>query len=116
MALGLSGHAHIAALDRDAQLTPRPGLAGAAALDVGDALQAVPAHVHHRRQRPRQYSAQLGRVPLLTPAEAWRDVAVVAAAPFVGHRSQIGSTARGLERLLQARRAEAARGVEVTVD
>src|SRR3989454_3091186 len=109
-------HAHVAALEHDAQLAHPARRAGAADLDVRDALQAVPAHVHHRRQRPRQYSAQPGGVPLLAPAEAGRDVAVVAAAAFVGYGSQVGPAARGLECLLQAGRAEPARGVEVRVD
>src|SRR5256885_10159531 len=62
-------HSDVAVLEHDAQLAHASGGAGAAHHDVRDALQPIPADVHHHRQRPRQYSAPLGAVPFLVPAE-----------------------------------------------
>src|SRR2546426_2805318 len=112
-----AGDEDVAAREPDLQLADAPRASGAAHRDVRDALQAVPAHVHHRRQRPRQYSAQLAAVPLLAPAKPRRDVAVVAAAAArVGDRPQVGPGLRRLEDFVDCRGAEAAGRVEVGVD
>src|SRR5439155_1222378 len=63
-------NAHVAALEYDAQLPDPPRAGRLRHLDVGDALQPIPPHVHHRRQGSRQYSAQLLGIPLLAPAKS----------------------------------------------
>src|SRR5256714_4778414 len=111
------GHSDVAVLEHDAQLAHAPGGTGMAHHEVRDALQPIAADVHDRRQRPRQYSAQLGAVPFLAPAKPWREVAIGAPpAARVGHRPQVGSILCRFERLLERRRGAAAGGVKVGLD
>src|SRR6266566_3312115 len=93
-------HADVAVLEHDAELADAPRRTGAAHRNVGDALQAIAADMHHGRERPRQYSAQLRAVPFLAPTEPRREVAVgVAATARVGDGTQVGAALRGAERL-----------------
>src|SRR3989475_200015 len=110
-------HADVAVLEHDAELTDAPRGTDAAHRNVGDALQAIAADMHHGRERPRQYSAQLRAVPFLAPTEPRREVAVgVPAAARVGDRPQVGAALRRVERLLDRRRAAAAGGMKVGLD
>src|SRR5256884_5078345 len=101
-------------LEHDAQLAHAPGGTGGAQGDVGDALQAIAADVHHRRKGPRQYSAQRRAVPFLAPAEPRREIAIGAPpAARVGDGPQVGPLLGRFERLLDAPRGAAAGGVTV---
>src|SRR6266699_6492659 len=112
-----AGHADVTAREDDPQLADATRRRRPAHLDIGDALQPVTTHVHDRRKRPRQYSAQLRGVPLLAPAEPRRNVAVVAsAAALVRDGAQVRARGGGLERLFDAGGAVPAGGVEVGVD
>src|SRR5207237_102371 len=76
-----------------------------------------PTQAHHRRERARQYTAQLCTVPLLAPPEARRDLAVVApAAARIRDGAQIRPGLRRLEHLFHPGGAGPAGGVEVGVD
>src|SRR6266508_1672686 len=50
-------HPHVAVLERDTELADPARGRGAGHFDIGDGLQPASARVHHRRQRPRQYTA-----------------------------------------------------------
>src|SRR5690348_2979584 len=83
--------AHIPVLEGDPQLPYSSRGGGARDLDLGDALEPAALDVHHRRERSRQYSAQLRGIPFLAPAKARREIAVVmAAAGCVRHRTEVG--------------------------
>src|SRR6266850_1255665 len=105
--------------DRAVVLT-RPGPARgrlAGHFDVRDALQPATVRVHHRGKRPRQYSAQLGAIPFLAPAEPRGELAVVVAAPGrVRDRAQVGLRLGGFECLVCTGGREPAGRVEVGVD
>src|SRR6266516_1133056 len=110
-------HADVAVLEHDAELADAPRRTGAAHRNVGDALQAIAADMHHGRERPRQYSAQLRAVPFLAPTKPRREVAVgVPATARVGDRTQVGAALRRVERLLDRRRAAATGGMKVGLD
>ena len=110
-------HPNVAAREDDPQLADPAGRRRPAHFDIGDGLQPVPSHIHHRRKRPRQYSAQLGTIPLFAPAEPRREVAVVAAAPaLVRDRAQVGPRRGGLEYFFDPGGPVPARGMEVGVD
>src|SRR5204863_2906861 len=93
-----AGHADVTAREDDPQLADASGRRRPAHLDVGDALLPIARHLHHRRKRPRQYSAQLRRVPLLAPVQPRGDVAIVmSVAALIRDGAQVRARRGGLE-------------------